>query len=112
MEDGEMKKRALVVVLLMMGLLALLAGIAQADWRTCTISQAGSYSSGYVIQATDLGSPVAFTNTTFVIDESGGRGKEMYAAALTAFANSTNLQIWVDAPYSAFSVVWGALATK
>ncbi len=108
-----MKTRAMVVAMLtIMGLVALSAGFAQADFRTCTISQVGSYASGYVIQVTDTGSPVQFTNRNFIIEESMGKGKEMLAAALTAFANSTNVQIWVDPPYTDMSLAWSVVAVK
>jgi hypothetical protein len=115
MEDGEMKKRMLAVVMLtVMGLVVgLSGGVAQAAWATCTISNVGSTGSNYWVTATDTTVPTPlFTNVTFILDETNGRGKEMFATALTAFANSTNIQLWVDPPYNNYTTAWGALATK
>jgi hypothetical protein len=87
-----MKKKAILVVLLcVMGLAAVSIGNADAaPWYTCTISQAGANNAGYyVLILTDTASPVAFTNRTFLISPTNSHQKEMYAAALTAFANST-----------------------
>jgi hypothetical protein len=115
MEDGEMKKSVMAVVMLtVLGLMVgLSGGVAQAAWATCTISNVGSTGSNYWVTATDTTTPTAlFTNVTFILDESNGRGKEMFATALTAFANSTNIQIWVDPPYNNYTTIWGALASK
>jgi hypothetical protein len=114
MEDGKMKKSVLAVVMVaVMGLVALSGGVAQAAWATCTVTQVGSTGSNYWVTASDTTTPTAlFTNVTFIIDETNGRGKEMFATALTAFANSTYLQIWVDPPYNNYTTIWGALATK
>ena len=108
-----MKKRVMAVVMLtVMGLVALSAGIAQADWQTCTVSQVGSTGSNYWITATETSTTPLFSNVTFIIDESNGRGKEMFATALTAFANSSNVQIWVASPYTNYTTVWGLLGVK
>ena len=109
-----MKKSVLAVVMVaVMGLVALSGGVAQAAWATCTVTQVGSTGSNYWVTASDTTTPTAlFTNVTFIIDETNGRGKEMFATALTAFANSTYLQIWVDPPYNNYTTIWGALATK
>jgi len=115
MEDGEMKKSvmAVVMVTVMAMLVGLSGGVAQAAWATCTVSQVGSTGSNYWVKASDTTTPTPlFTDITFIIDESNGRGKEMFATALTAFANSTNIQIWVDSPYNDYTIIWGALATK
>jgi len=64
------------------------------------------------LTATSTAATPLFTNVTFVIDESNGRGKEMFAAALTAFANSTNVQIWVDSPFDNYTIAWGVIASK
>jgi hypothetical protein len=53
-----------------------------------------------------------FENVTFILDETNGRWKEMFATALTAFANSTNIQLWVESPYDKYTIAWGAIATK
>ena len=108
-----MKKKVLAVMLLtVMGLVGLSGGVAQAGWQTASITQVGSTGTNYWLTATSTTSTPPFTNVTFVIDETNGRGKEMFAAALTAFANSTNVQIWVDAPYDNYTTAWGVLATK
>jgi hypothetical protein len=113
MEDGEMKKRAMVVaVVTAFVMVGLLAGIAQAAWVTATVSYVGSTGTAYLVKASDTTTPIPlFTNVIFILDPYGTRGKEMYAAALTAFANSTNVQLYVDA-YTDYSVAWGCLATK
>ena len=112
-----MKKRAMVVAMLtVMGLVALSAGIAQAGWTACTISEVGAVGYGYVIKITAVIVPPAttpvFTNLICLIDTSGGKQKEMYAAALTAFANSSNVLIYVDPPYTDYTTAWGVYAIK
>ena len=109
-----MKMRVMAVVMLtVMALVGLSGGVAQAAWATCTISNVGSTGTNYWITVTDTTTPTPlFTNVTFIIDESNGRGKEMFATALTAFANSTNIQLWVDSPYNNYNTAWGALASK
>jgi hypothetical protein len=92
-------------------MVGLLGGIAQAAWVTCTLSYAGSTGSAYIVKATDTAPSPLFTDIIFVLDPYGNRGKEMYAAALTAFANSTYVQLYVDA-YTDYSVAWGVLASK
>ena len=107
-----MKKKMMVVVLVtVFAMVGLLGGIAQAAWMTCTISYVGSTGTGYLVEATDTAVPAAFTKALFVIDPYSGKGKEMYAAALTAFANSTNVQLFVDT-FTPYSIIWGCLASK
>ena len=112
-----MQKRVLAVVMVtvmaIMAMAGLSSGVSQAAWATCTVSQVGSPGSNYWLKASDTTTPIPlFTDITFILDESNGRGKEMFATALTAFANSTNIQIWVDSPYNDYTIIWGALATK
>jgi hypothetical protein len=109
-----MKKRAMIVAMVtVFAIVGLLGGIAQAAWTTCTVSYVGSTGTAYLVQASDTTTPTPlFTNVIFILDPYGTRGKEMYAAALTAFANSTYVQLYVDPPYTNYSIVWGALATK
>jgi hypothetical protein len=110
-----MKKQAMVVVLLtVFALVGLSAGIAQAvdGWHTCSITYVGSTGSGYLIKASDTAGTPDFTNIIFVIDPYSGKGKEQYAAALTAFANSSNVQLYLVAPFTDYTVAWGTLATK
>ena len=89
-----MKKRALVVLLVVMGLVAVSIS-AEAVNYTCTISQTGTAGANYFIVAQNIATP-AF-NTTFLLSNSYSTAREMYAAALTAFANSTNVKISVSA---------------
>ena len=100
-----MKKKAMLVALLcVMGLAALSIGNAEAGWYTCTISQAGSDWTNLVVTLSDVPTPpaaAAFTNRAFVIDATGNgtgisKAKEMYAAALTAFANSTYVYVFIN----------------
>ena len=105
-----MKKRMMVVVMLtVMVMVALSAGFAQAAFKTCTVSQVGCNGDMYWLTATETSN--AFTNMTFVIDDRT-RGKEMFATALTAFANSTNLLLWVDPPYVNYMITWAVVAAK
>jgi hypothetical protein len=104
MEGREMKKKAIFVALLcVMGLAALSIGNAEAapPWYTCTISLAGTTDSGYyVVTLSDTTTPTpVFTDMTFLLSPGSAFQKEMYAAALTAFANSTNVS--VNIPYVA-----------
>jgi hypothetical protein len=109
-----MKKKAMVVAMLtVFAMVGLLGGIAQAAWVTCTLTYVGSTGTGYIIQASDTASTPAFpANTIFVLDPYSGKAKELYAAALTAFANSSYVQIWLEAPIADYSVAWGCLASK
>jgi hypothetical protein len=114
MEGGEMKKKVMLVVLLsFMGLAALSIGNAEAagPWYTCTISQAGSNWAGYVVTLTDTATTPTFSNVQFVIDTNGGKQKEIYAAALTALANSTNVVAYMSAT-TAGSKCYAIYATK
>lgn len=105
-----MRRKALVAVLFsVMVLAALSIGNADAAWYTCTIRQAGSTYNYYYVQITDNNG--AFTATNYIIDESYGRGKEMYAAALTAWANGSNVYVYVDNT-TQYSTVWALAATN
>ena len=107
-----MKKKAMIVVLVtVFALVGLLGGVAQAAWYTCSISYVGSTGTGYLVEATDTAVPPAFTKVLFVLDPYSGNGKELYAAALTAFANSNYVQLFVDT-FTPYSIAWGCLATK
>jgi hypothetical protein len=93
MEEGQMNKRALVVLFVVMGLIAVSIS-AEAVNYTCTISQTGTNGANYYIVAQNVSTP-AF-NTTFYLSNSYATAREMYAAALTAFANATNVKISVS----------------
>ena len=108
-----MKKRAVVVAMLtVFVMVGLLGGVAQAAWKTCTLSYAGATGTGYIIKATDTAQSPDFTNMIFVLDPYSGEAKQLYAAALTAFANSSYVQIFVEPPFADYSIAWGCLASK
>ena len=88
-----MKRKALMVALFcIMGLT--IAGAAQATLYTCTISQAGVNMGGYyVVYLTDTATTPAWVGAfPFLIPTTTQTlTNGMYAAALTALANSTNV---------------------
>ena len=106
-----MKRKGLLVVLLcVMGLATISIGNVEAagPWYTCTISGAGATSTDSAITLTDTATTPGFpANTTYFIDNSTQRANQMLAAALTAFANSTNVVVYLadTAPYSTTSAV-------
>jgi hypothetical protein len=55
---------------------------------------------------TDAGAGAAFTNANFFIVDSGsGMNKAIYAAALTAWANSSRVFVYVDpATFACYTV--------
>ena len=109
-----MKRKALVVALLcVMGLAAISVSNAEAGgWYTCQVTQAGAATYGYFITLIDTASTKNFDdNTMFYIDQSAGCGKEMLAAALTAWANGGNVYIYLSSP-SAWATAWAIIATK
>ncbi len=113
-----MKVKAIVVVmLLVVGLTAFSIGNAQAgQWYTCTISKAGAFTSGAdYIMVSDVGfippAIAAFTNTTFILDNSSQQAKSMMAAALTALANSTYVEVYLET-VTAYSVAFGVGPVK
>jgi hypothetical protein len=104
-----MKKKALVMTLLCVMGLALAAGVAQATWYTCTIQQAGVLNGGYyVVWLTDINNQAAVSTPFIITNASPTLVNGMYAAALTAYANSTNVYVdlsaWAD--WSACTTVW------
>lgn len=88
-----MKRKAMMVALFcIMGLL--LAGAVQATEYTCTIQKAGIIGSQYyVIYLTDTAQTPAWTGSfPFLIPTaSQAIANGLYATALTAIANSTNV---------------------
>ena len=100
-EDGKMKKKMLLIALLVvMGMATLSIGNANAAAGafTCTVTQTGAnYWGYYIVYMTDNAG--SFTNKAFFIPDNPsapGMNKAIYAAALTAFANSTNVTVWAD----------------
>jgi hypothetical protein len=88
-----MKRKSMMVALFcIMGLL--LAGAAQATEYTCTIQKAGIIGSTYyVVYLTDTNASPAWTGSfPFLIPTtSQAIANGLYATALTAIANSTNV---------------------
>jgi hypothetical protein len=109
-----MKKALVVVLFCVMALAAISVNKAEAagTWYTCTISQAGTTLWEYQVKLTDTGGQ--FTNITFIIYPNGPiSANTMYAAALTALANSTNVRVYCDsATLVDGSYLWGIMAAK
>jgi hypothetical protein len=112
-----MKRKALIVALFcIMGLT--LAGAAQATNYTCTISQVGILGGAYyVVYLTDTNTSTpgwagAFPFLIPTTSQSIANG--MYAAALTAYANSTNViaDIYNPGTMPQYSVIASLSATK
>jgi hypothetical protein len=87
-------------VLCVLGLVTLFIGSVQAappstpPWYLCTVQGAGgTWTDSYITCTDTVGT--AFTNRTFIIDNSTGKANQMLAAALTAFANSTNVYLYL-----------------
>jgi hypothetical protein len=92
--------------------LAVCIGSAQADWVNCSIQQTGANNGGYFVTVTDNSPTPNFpAGTTFVLDDSAGRAKNMYAAALTAWANGTNCLVYF-VTFGSYDPVFGVAATK
>jgi hypothetical protein len=109
-----MKKKAILVALLcVMGLAALSIGNAEAStWYTCTISRAGAnWTPSYVVVLSDTAATPKFTDREFIIDPNSTQKKEIYAAALTAWANSSNVLVYLGGT-AAGSKVYAIYATK
>jgi hypothetical protein len=106
-----MKKKALVMALLCVMGLAMAVGTAQATWYTCTIQSAGFLDGGYyVIYLTDINN-AASTSTPFLLQNASPSAiNAMYAAALTSFANSTNVIVDLSTwgAWSACVTLWSS----
>jgi hypothetical protein len=111
-----MKRKALMVALFcIMGLM--LVGAAQATQYTCTISQAGILGGQYyTIYLTDTSATPAWPGVyPFLIPTtSQSIANGMYATALTALANSTNVIVDVYNPGTLpqYTVVYSLGAAK
>ncbi|HAY21657.1 MAG TPA: hypothetical protein DCY27_05730 [Desulfobacterales bacterium] len=95
-----MKRKALVLALLcVMGLA--IVGTAQATWYTCTIQQAGIHSNGvYVVYLTDVNNAASTSTPYIIVGANQTLTNGLYAAALTAWANASNVVVDLSA--------WGA----
>lgn len=111
-----MKRKALIVALFcIMGLM--IAGAAQATNYTCTISQAGIIGSQYyVVYLTDTSGSPAWTGAFPFLIPTGSQAiaNGMYATALTAIANSTNViaDIYNPGTMPQYQVIYSISATK
>ena len=90
-----MKRKALFVVLAcVMALATVSVGSAVAGFYTCTVNSTGCAGTFFTLNLTDVNG--AFPATDFVIDAAIPGANAMLATALTAFANSTNLKVWLE----------------
>jgi hypothetical protein len=95
-----MKRKALVVLFCIVGLMVAV-GVAQATPFTCTIQQAGVNAGGYYyVFLTDTASTPSWTGSQLFLIPTGTQTitNGMFAAALTAYANSTNVAIDIYVP--------------
>jgi hypothetical protein len=87
--------------------MAMAVGTAQATWYTCTIQSAGFLSGGYyVIYLTDVNNAASTSTPYLIFNANQTYVNAMYAAALTAYANSTNVIVDLSA-----WTPWGAAFT-
>jgi hypothetical protein len=109
-----MKKRMAVLAMvgILMALFTVGNAMAAAQWYTATISQAGATTFGYsFVTLTDTAATPAFTNAIFFISDTAPDAKNMYAAALTALANSSPVWAFLDGVVTG-SPVMGLAALK
>ena len=112
-----MKKALVVVLCVMVGLASLSIGKAEAAFTyvTATISAAGGISNGssYIV-VTDINTttPAFPPNTRLVLDNSTNQQNQFLASALTAWANSGNVEILVNTPVAAFDLCFGVAVKK
>jgi hypothetical protein len=113
MEDGQMKKKALVGVLLcVLAVTALFTGTALANWHTVTITSVGATDIGYILTVTDTaGTPAFPPNTIFIIQSTLPYANQLLATSLTALANSMNMNIYTT-PDSSGGNVYAVYAVK
>ncbi|MDO9573544.1 MAG: hypothetical protein Q7I94_01020 [Candidatus Contubernalis sp.] len=98
-----MKKKVMLVALLcVLGIASMSIGNANAApaFYSCTVTQTGAnYWGYYIVYLTDVGAGKAFTDQAFFIPDdpaNPGMNKAQFATALTAFANSTNVNVYAD----------------
>lgn len=111
-EDGKMKKKVMLVALLcVLGMTTLSIGNANAaqGFYTCTVNATGAMWWGFqTVTLTDNGAAFG-PQEYFILEDGTGMSKSMYAAALTAFANSTSVKAYLD---TTASTVYLLYATK
>jgi hypothetical protein len=80
----------MVVVLCVMGLAVLAIDRADAAfvYVNCTLSECGTVTNGanFIVVTDTSGAPAFPANTTLILDNTNLHGKEMLAAALTAYS--------------------------
>jgi len=106
-------KKVMVVFCLMLGLVAFSLGTANAAFTyfTCTLSAAGATGAGApYITVSDLGA--TFTDFTFILDNSALQANSSLAAALTAWANSGNVKIFINSPPAQFDPCYSVAVIK
>jgi hypothetical protein len=104
-------KKKLVVLVGVMAMVALFTVSASAGWQSCTISQIGSTDVGYILVLSPVTGTPFPADTTFVIPFSIPYSKEMLATALTAFANSTTVNAYLN-PESMLGGCYALYAVK
>jgi hypothetical protein len=109
-----MKRKVLVVLLCAMALAAISFSNAEAaaGWHTCIISKVGASNSYYLLYLTDTApTPDWVGEQVFIISLTSAEAKAMYATALTAWANSSNVSVYLTA-FTPYSSAWGVAAAK
>jgi hypothetical protein len=96
-----MKKMVLLCVVLL-SVFAIVsisnATVANPGWYNASVQSVGALPSSnfYFIFATDLGSPTTWTGSqVFLLDASNPENKAALASALTGFANSTGVALYL-----------------
>jgi hypothetical protein len=107
-----MKAKVLVVALcLMMGLV----GTANAafTYYTCTISVARVTGAGSpYITVTDTAATPAFTNNTFILDNSANQANASLAAALTAWSTGGKVVVFADSANLSYGPAFSVACTN
>ena len=107
-----MKKKALVVVLLSVFMLAAFSSSALAAWHVCVITSVGSTDIGNILTVSDTATTKAFPdNTQFVIPFTIPYANQMLAGALTSLANNMNVTIFTS-PDSSGGIIYALYSSK
>ncbi len=120
-----MKKKVLVLAICMMvSVFFVSSAMAAFDWHVCTISKAGTTSFGDLfieVMGVSPDTPTVATIFTLPVPSDPNdpnftvqsmKAKEMYAAALTAWANSANVWVYCDTTLGAGSPAAGVSVFK
>lgn len=108
-----MKKKMLVLAIcVMVSALFVSSAMAAFAWHVCTISKAGTTSFGDpFIEVTGV-APDTTPTTIFVLGNTVDKTKEMYAAALTSWANNASVWVFIDPALGAGSPAAGVAVFK